>query len=121
MDIDATTTTTNFKKPTPKECTQLAKEGRCFKCCLQGHMACHCLKNQNSNTSNVCTSKVGNTTNGDTTTTTTTTETTPTTTTTLKLMHAQQIQAIEESMDIKECSQYLNIHNMGMDFWSAGA
>ena len=33
----------------------------------------------------------------------------------------QQIQAIEEAMENKECSQYLNIHNMGMVFWSAGA
>ena len=29
MDVDATTTT-NFKKLTPEERTQLAKEGRCF-------------------------------------------------------------------------------------------
>ena len=31
MDIDATTTS-NFKKLTPEECAQLAKEGRCFRC-----------------------------------------------------------------------------------------
>ena len=31
MDVDATTTT-NFKKLTPEEHTQLAKEGRCFQC-----------------------------------------------------------------------------------------
>ena len=43
MDMDATTTT-NFKKLTPEECTQLAKEGRCFRCRLQGHVAHNCPK-----------------------------------------------------------------------------
>ena len=31
MDVDATTTS-NFKKLTPEECAQLAREGRCFRC-----------------------------------------------------------------------------------------
>ena len=48
MDVDATTTT-NFKKLTPEERTQLAKEGRCFRCRLQGHMARNCPKNTNKN------------------------------------------------------------------------
>ena len=32
MDVDATTATTNFRKLTPEEHAQLAREGRCFRC-----------------------------------------------------------------------------------------
>jgi carbamoylphosphate synthase small subunit len=38
MDIDAANVT-QFKKLTPEERAQLAKEGQCFQCRLQGHMA----------------------------------------------------------------------------------
>ena len=44
MDVDATTTT-QFKKLTPEEHAQLAKEGCCFRCRLQGHLARDCPKN----------------------------------------------------------------------------
>ena len=45
MEVDATNT--NFKCLTPEERAQLAKEGRCFRCRLQGHMARDCPKNTN--------------------------------------------------------------------------
>ena len=47
MEVDNATGQTNFKKLTPEEQAQLAKEGRCFQCHLQGHMAHDCLKNTN--------------------------------------------------------------------------
>ena len=50
MEVDNAVGQTNFKKLMPEERTQLAKEGRCFRCRLQGHMACDCLKNTNRNT-----------------------------------------------------------------------
>ena len=50
MEVDNATGQTNFKKLTPEERAQLAKEGRCFRCRLQGHMARDCLKNVNRNT-----------------------------------------------------------------------
>ena len=43
MDVD--TATTQFTKLTPEERAQLAKEGCCFRCRLQGHMARNCPKN----------------------------------------------------------------------------
>ena len=47
---------------------------------------------------------------------------TPTTATPpiIKLTHAQQIQALEEEMDNKECGAYLDNWDMGKDFCSAG-
>jgi hypothetical protein len=48
MDVDAANIT-QFKKLTPEERAQLAKEGRCFRCHLQGHMARNCPKNTNNN------------------------------------------------------------------------
>ena len=55
MEVDNAVGQTNFKKLTPEERTQLAKEGRCFRCRLQGHMACDCLKNSNQNfNTNTC-------------------------------------------------------------------
>ena len=105
MDVDATTTT-NFKKLTPEERTQLAKEGRCFRCRLQGHMARHCPKNTN---------------NAQTKVRETTTDKPANTTTTPKLTKAQQIRALEESMAEEERAEYLDARDMGQDFWSAGA
>lgn len=35
-----------------------------------------------------------------------------------KLMKAQQIMAIEESMDHKECSTYLDTHDIGQGFYN---
>ena len=49
MEVDNATAQTNFKKLTPEERAQLAKEGRCFRCRLQGHMARDCPKNANRN------------------------------------------------------------------------
>ena len=105
MDVDATTMT-NFKKLTAEEHVQLAKEGRCFRCRLQGHMAQNCPKN------------IGNSqTKARETTTKKSTDTTPTP----KLTKAQQIRALEESMAEEERAEYLDAQDMGQDFWSAGA
>ena len=49
MEVNTANAQTNFKKLTLEEQAQLAKEGRCFCCHLQGHMACDCLKNTNWN------------------------------------------------------------------------
>ena len=106
MDVDTTTTTTNFKKLTPEERAQLAREGRCFKCRLQGHMARSCPKNTNNNQTKareITTEKPA--------------DTTPTS----KLTRAQQIHAIEEAMAEEERAEYLDAQDMGQDFWSAGA
>ena len=105
MDVDATTTT-NFKKLTPEERAQLAKEGRCFRCRLQGHVVRNCPKNTNNNqakTRETTTNKPANT------------------TTTPKLTKAQQIRALEESMAEEERAEYLDARDMGQDFWSARA
>ena len=91
MDVDSTTTT-NFKKLTPEEHTQLAKEGRCFQCRLQGHMARNCPKNTNNNQTK----------------TRETTTNKPPDTTTSKLTKAQQICALEESMAEEERAEYLD-------------
>ena len=105
MDVD-TTTTSNFKKLTPEERTQLAKEGRCFRCQLQGHMACSCPKNTNS---------------GQTKARETTMEKPVDANPALKLTKAQQIHALEEAMAEEERAKYLDARDMGQDFWSAGA
>ena len=105
MDMDATTTT-NFKKLTPEERAQLAKEGRCFRCQLQGHMARNCPKNTNN-----AQMKVQET----------TTDKLANATATPKLTKAQQIHVLEESMAEEERAEYLDARDMGQDFWSAGA
>ena len=105
MDVDATTTT-NFKKLTPEERTQLAKEGRCFRCQLQGHVARNCPKNTSNNQAKARE---------------TTTDKPADTTMTPKLTKAQQICALEESMAKEERAEYLDAQDMGQDFWSAGA
>ena len=87
MEVDNATTQTNFKKLTLEDRVQLAKEGHCFHCCLQGHMACDCPKNMNQNSSSnahktTTTNKVSeNSPKSDTT----------TTTSSIKLTRAQQI------------------------------
>ena len=60
MDVDVTTTTTNFKKLTPEERDQLAKEGRCFCCRLQGHVARNCPKNTLPNLNKGMTARAAN-------------------------------------------------------------
>jgi hypothetical protein len=56
MDVDAANIT-QFKKLTLEECAQLAKEGPCFRCQLQGHMARNCPKNVNNTNSTIRTNK----------------------------------------------------------------
>ena len=126
MDIDVTTTTTNFKKLTPEERDQLAKEGRCFCCRLQGHVTRNCPKNTLSSSNKGTTARTADTEPLNITTTTPTPDTnktlpTPPDTTTPKLTRAQRIRAIEEEMEEDERSAYLNSCNMGEDFWAAGA
>ena len=117
MEVDMVSAQTNFKKLTPKECTQLTKEGRCFQCRLQGHMARNCPKNANRNFNSSACEQI--TTNHDKTidSSSTSAPTTPPT----KLTKAQQVRAIEESMTDEECTSYLDSRDMGLDFWSAGA
>ena len=110
MDVDATTTT-NFKKLTPEERTQLAKEGRCFRCRLQGHVARNCPNNTNNTQMKV----------RETTTDKPASTQPSSTTATMKLTKAQQIRALEESMAEEERAQYLDAQDMGEGFWSAGA
>lgn len=110
MDIDTTTTQMNFRRLTPEECTQLAKEGWCFCCCLQGHMSRECPKNTKPPTARVA-------------------ETPKNTTPPLaspppakeKLTCAQKIRALKAEMEEDECTQYMDDCDMGKDFWSAGA
>ena len=113
MEVDNITGQPNFKKLTPEERAQLAKEGRCFRCRLQGHMACDCPKNSNRNF-NARETTTENKTN-DSPPKNTTTPTTP------RLTKAQQIRALEEAMDDEERATYLDARDMGSDFWSAGA
>ena len=118
MEVDSTTGQMNFKKLTPEERVQLAKEGRCFHCRLQGHMVCDCPKNSNQNfNSNARETTTENKTTNSPPKTTTTSDATPST----KLTRAQQIHALEEAMEDEERATYLDARDMGSDFWSAGA
>ena len=117
MEVDSATGQTNVKKLTPEERTQLAKEGRCFRCRLQGHMARDCPKNSNRNfNSNARETTTENKTTDSSKTPPTTNPTNPT-----KLTRAQQIRALEEAMEDEERATYLDSRDMGADFWSAGA
>ena len=113
MDVDATTTT-KFQKLTPEERDQLAKEGRCFRCRLQGHLARNCPKNI---TPLVKAREA----------TPSPSETTPTPDLVPapppkdnKLTRAQKIRALEAEMEEEERAQYMDSRDMGEDFWSAG-
>ena len=118
MEVDNATGQTNFKKLTPEERAQLAKEGHCFRCRLQGHMACDCPKNSNRN-SNANVREISPNTKD--TNTPSNTSTTPTPTNSTKLTRAQQIRALEEAMEDEERATYLDARDMGSDFWSARA
>ena len=109
MEVDSATGTNNFKKLTPEERAQLTKEGRCFRCRLQGHMARDCPKNANQKP------------NSNARETTTETKVPDPPTSTNKLTRAQQIRALEEAMEDEERATYLDARDMGSDFWSAGA
>jgi hypothetical protein len=123
MDVDAANVT-QFKKLTPKERTQLTKEGRCFRCRLQGHMARNCPKNTNYNSSTTSTIRTNETsamTKESTPSTVPTTQPSDPSTPANKLTRAHQIRNIEEAMNNEERSEYLDARDMGQDFWSAGA
>jgi hypothetical protein len=120
MDVD-TANVTQFKKLTPEERAQLAKEGRCFKCRLQGHMACNCPKNTNNTNTNIRTNETPAPPKASALVMTQTTQSSTPSITTTKLTHTQQIHAIEETMNNEERSKYLDARNTGQDFWSAGA
>ena len=115
MEVDSATGTNNFKKLTPEERAQLAKEGRCFRCRLQGHMARDCPKNMNRNLNSNAREITNETKTPDP--STTSISKTPAT----KLTRAQQIRALEEAMEDEERATYLDARDMGSDFWSAGA
>ena len=115
MEVDSATGQTNFKKLTPEERAQLAKEGRCFRCRLQGHMARDCPKNLNRNTNSNAREAITENKTNDPPPKNTAPPTTP------KLTRAQQIRALEEAMEDEERATYLDSRDMGADFWSAGA
>ena len=117
MEVDSATGQTNFKKLTPEERAQLAKEGRCFCCRLQGHMARDCPKNSNRNLN----SNAWETTTENKATDSSKTPPTTNSTNSAKLTRAQQIRALEEAMEDEERATYLDSRDMGADFWSAGA
>ena len=118
MEVDSAGVQMNFKKLTPEERTQLAKEGQCFRCRLQGHMAHDCPKNSNRNSN--ANTREATTSNKDTD-SPSKTPSTPTPTNPTKLTRAQQIRALEEAMEDEERATYLDSRDMGADFWSAGA
>ena len=132
MEVDGTTIP--FQKLTDKECVQFRKEGWCFRCCQQGHMASHCPKNANWQNSTNARETTTNTMTTNTMTTdntnvpmsnipivaTTTTTPTPPPNITPKLTRAQRIWAIKEEMDEEEQGTYLNAQDMGEDFCAAG-
>jgi hypothetical protein len=122
MDVDATNVTLPFEKLTDEERTQYRAKGRCFRCHTQGHMARNCPKNSNSfNRTNVNVHESN--------TTVATTSTTPVPPVPdnpvappvpPKLSFAQQIRALENRMTEEERGAYLDAHDMGEDFCSAG-
>ena len=115
MEVDSATGQTNFKKLTPEERAQLAKEGRCFRCRLQGHMARDCPKNSNRNSNSNARETVTENKTSEPSAKSTAPPITP------KLTKAQQIRALEEAMEDEERATYLDSRDMGADFWSAGA
>ena len=112
MEVDATTTT-KFQKLTPEEHDQLAKEGRCFRCRLQGHLARNCPKNAAPPAKAREAAPSPD-------------KTTPDSPPTPppkgdKLTRAQKIRALEAEMEEEERAQYMDSRDMGEDFWSARA
>ena len=114
MDVDAATTT-KFQKLTPEERDQLAKEGRCFRCHLQGHLARNCPKN----TTPPAKAREATPSPDKTTPTPNSVPTPPPKDN--KLTHAQKIRVLEAEMEEEERAQYMDNCDMGEDFWSAGA
>jgi hypothetical protein len=120
MDVDAANIT-QFKKLTPEERAQLANEGRCFRCCLQGHMARNCPKNTNNSTPTIHTNETTPPPKATAPIMNQTTQPSAPSPPATKLTCAQQIRTIEEAMADEERSEYLDACDMGQDFWSAGA
>ena len=117
MDVDNATATLPFQKLTDDERAQYRTEGHCFRCQLKGHLAQDCPKNSNQRPN----------TNARAASTSTTTDTTapappppPPPKPTPKLTKAQQIRAIEESMNDEERREYFDAWDMGEDFCTAG-
>ena len=130
MEVDSTNTQMRepFKRLTDEERDQLRKEGKCFRCRQKGHMAREC-PSHSPPTSHTSTSISVRTTNTDD--SATAVDLTPNnsasnaptacvTTVEPKLTKAQQILAIEESMDEEEHGAYLDVCDMGEDFYSVG-
>ena len=119
MDVDNATATLPFKKLTDEERAKYRAEGRCFRCRTQGHMARNCPKgSKQPNVVNARTADKGAS-------TTPSIDTTPPATTTpaptkTALTVAQEIRALEETMNEEERGAYLDARDMGEDFCSAG-
>ena len=130
MEVDSTNAQTRepFKRLTDEECDQLWKEGKCFRCRQKGHMAHECLGRSPTTlrTSTNVSARATSTTDSTTAVEITPDDSasnTPVARTTIiepKLTKAQQILAIEESMDEEERGAYLDARNMGEDFYSVG-
>ena len=114
MDVDATTTT-KFQKLTPEERNQLAKEGCCFRCHLQGHLARNCPKN----TTPPAKAREAIPSPDKATPTPDSVPAPPPKDN--KLTRAQKIRVLEAEMEEEECAQYMDDRDMGEDFWSARA
>lgn len=128
MEVDTANIQTRkpSKQLTDKERDQLRKEGKCFRCCQKGHMACEC---PGCSQSNAHTPSIASTHMIETTDSTTAVEVTPddsvsnapivrATVIKPRLTHAQQIAVLEEEMSDEECSNYLDSHDMEMDFYN---
>ena len=124
MDVDNATATLPFKKLTDEERAKYRAEGRCFRCRTQGHMARNCPKGSNRpNIANARTADANVSTNNVTPSVnpTSTPSATPTPASVKQaLTIAQQIRALEETMNEEERGAYLDARDMGEDFCSAG-
>ena len=113
MDIDTAAAAPQaqlpFKKLTDKERAQFRKERRCFRCHQKGHMARECpgCASRPDSTQTIPTNETTST-KGSKPADQEPTTTVQATTVRSKLMKAQQIAAIEESMDDEERGAYLD-------------
>ena len=116
MDVDNTTATLPFQKLTDDERAQYRAEGRCFRCRLKGHLARDCPKNSNQRSNpNARTASTNTPTDA-----VAPTPPPPPPKPAPKLTKAQQIRAIEESMNDEERGEYFDSRDMGEDFCNAG-
>ncbi len=109
MDVDATSTSRTLvlplKKLTDEEQKKLLAEGRCFRCCQQGHMAKFCPTRNAQNNTNTA-ARTTNTTHAK-------SEPDKVKSPKPPLFKAQQITAIEKSMTEEERGAYLDERDMG--------